>query len=424
MFQRKEIITAVEIATSKVRVLVGEADDEGREVVLGYCERSTDNGVFKGEITDLDKVIPALREAIEEADAASGFELDRNRIFLALSGGGVASTQGLGNVIPANRDGRITHQDISEAQKNALNRSIGYDRIILNTFESGCLIDGRPVRNPIGQSAEKLEVCVHIIHGHRKRVDNFINALRDFGFNPDHIKPVFSGAAAVFGTLTMEERENGVLLIDFGAGTTEAAAVMHDGMQASCIISVGFQHLANDLAVGLDIHISSCMKMLVDGSLQKAKEADMSFIEIKERPSSATRKVPISSIEKIVALRLQETIEIVQRKLERDTPGILGSLGSGCVVTGGGSLFPPTLEVCRRQLGMPVRCGRPVNPGSSHPELQSPCCGVIWGAFRYGLEMRNVLEDGDERNILERGIEVVDSMVMKKAQALKRILKI
>ena len=55
MFRRKEIITAIEIATSKVRVLVGEADNENHGAVLGYCERSTGGGVSKGEIIDLEK---------------------------------------------------------------------------------------------------------------------------------------------------------------------------------------------------------------------------------------------------------------------------------------------------------------------------------------------------------------------------------
>jgi cell division protein FtsA len=424
MFRRKEIITAIEIATTKVRVLVGEADDEGRSVVLGYCERDTNGGVCKGEITDLEKIIPALREAVEEADAASGFELDRNRIFLTLSGGGIGSTQGVGTVIPANQDGRITVADINEAQKNALNRPIGYDRMILNTFESGYLLDGRPVRNPLGQSAEKLEVLVHIIHGRSKRVENFINALRDFGFNPDNIRPVFSAAAAVFGVLTTEERENGVLLIDMGAGTTEAVAVRHDGMQASCVIPVGFDHIANDLSVGLELHISNCRKLLVNGSVQDAKDSDSGFIEIRERINAAPRKVPLNSIEKIISARLQEITSIIQNKLEQENPGILGSLGSGCVLTGGGGLYPGTTEVCRRQLGMPVRCGFPINAGIAVAELNSPRCGVIWGAFRYGLEMRNVLEDKDDRNPLERGIEAVDTMVMKKVHALRRSLKI
>ncbi len=424
MFRRKEIITAIEIATTKVRVLVGEADGDGHGAVLGYCERDTNGGVCKGEITDLDVVIPALREAVEEADSASGFELDRNRIFLTLSGGGIASSQGVGTVIPASHDGRVSSSDLHEAQQHAQNRLIGYDRVVLNTFEAGCLLDGRPVRNPIGQSAEKLEVLVHIIHGSRKRVDNFINALRDFGFSPDNIRPVFSAAAAVFGVLTMEEREHGVLLIDMGAGTTEAAAVRHDGMLASCVLPVGFDHVANDLSIGLDLHISSCRKLLINDSVQDAKESGLSFIEVRERLNASPRKVPLASIEKIISARLQEVYTIIRKKLELDSPGILGSLGSGCVLTGGGGMFKSTSEVCRRQLGMPVRCGYPINAGVSVPELNSPRCGVIWGAFRYGLEMRNVLEDIDDRNPLERGIEAVDSLVMKKAQALKRALKI
>ena len=335
-----------------------------------------------------------------------------------MSGGGIGSTQGVGSVIPTSNDGRISASDLDEAQKNALNRPIGYDRMILNTFESGCLIDGRPVRNPLGQTGEKLEVLVHIIHGRSKRVENFINALRDFGFNPDNIRPVFSAAAAVFGVLTQEERESGVLLVDVGAGTTEAAIIRHDGMQASCVVPVGFEHIANDLAIGLDLHVLSARKLLTDGSLLEARDSDLSFIEIKERLNAPLRKVPLNSIETVISLRLQELVGIIQKKLEQESPGLLSSLGAGCVLTGGGALYPGTSEVFKRHLGMPVRCGYPIKAGVAVPELNSPRCGVIWGAFRYGLEMRNVLEDADDRNPLERGIEAVDAIVMKKLRLL------
>ncbi len=424
MLRRREIITAIEIATSKIRVLVGEAGEKEHYSVLGYYECNTKGGVIKGEITDINVIVSELRTIINKADAAIGFVIDRNRIFLSLSNDGIRTTKGMGVICPINKDGRVSINDLHEAQKNAQNhRCVGYDRIILNSFKSVYLLDGRPVHNPVGQTAEKLEVLSHIIHGNTKQIKNYINVLQDLGFNPAIIHPVFSAAVAAFGILTVDERTNGILLIDVGAGTTEAVVIYHDGMQASCVIPVGFDHVANDLSIGLDLHISTCRALLDNGSVQEAKKSGVSFIEIRERVNTTSRKVFLDSIDKIVLSRLQEVCSIIRKKLEKENPGIISNLAKGCVLTGGGSMYNDCIDVCKEEFGIPVRCGAPILTSATLPELISPRCSVIWGTFCYGLEMRNILGSKDCRNIIERGIDTIDLFAIRTLEILKGVLK-
>lgn len=53
MFHQKNIVTAVELGTSKICVLVGEALPEGGISVIGRGEASSENAICKGEISDM-----------------------------------------------------------------------------------------------------------------------------------------------------------------------------------------------------------------------------------------------------------------------------------------------------------------------------------------------------------------------------------
>ena len=74
----------------------------------------------------------------------------------------------------------------------------------------------------------------------RFRLENFRSIVRDSGFEEAHIDVAFSPLADDFGILSDEEREQGVLLVDFGAGTTEFVVEYNSGVQASGVLQVGF----------------------------------------------------------------------------------------------------------------------------------------------------------------------------------------
>ena len=67
MFKQHNIITAVEIGTSKVCVLIGEYTDEDLNII-GKGETSSSGAVVKGEIVSMDLLIEKLIDAMDQAD--------------------------------------------------------------------------------------------------------------------------------------------------------------------------------------------------------------------------------------------------------------------------------------------------------------------------------------------------------------------
>ncbi|MFA7185340.1 MAG: hypothetical protein WC082_10620, partial [Victivallales bacterium] len=210
MFQQHNIITAVEIGTSKICVLIGETSSDEKLAVIGFGECPSKNSVVKGEIVDMDIALQQLSLAISQADESSNRSLNASSIIaLTVTGSSILSYQGSGTVFIHNEEHRVGEEEIAAAVKNAQSNNIPYDRTLINSFDSYFLLDShKRVRNPIDMAAHKLEVCVHAVHGKTNQIENFYSLLRDAGFDDDPV-PVFSGIASAYGVLTEEEKENG-----------------------------------------------------------------------------------------------------------------------------------------------------------------------------------------------------------------------
>lgn len=408
MFHQRNIITAIELGTSKICVLVGEGHPDGGISVIGRGEASSDNAVCKGEISDMSAALDILMRVIDEADESSGRRINSSSLVaVAVTGASINSYQGVGSVFVQSDDHRVSDEDIDKALISAQSKPLPFDQVIINTFDSYFMLDGtRRVRNPAEQVADKFEAYIHVIHGDTNRIENFKSILRDAGFDEENI-PVFSGIASAYGILTEEEKESGVLLVDMGAGTTEFIVIYNMGVLYSGVLPVGFEHVANDLALGLDLHITTCRKMLKDGTIMQHIHERKGFVELKTA-SGSIRKVPLSSIEKIIDLRLRETFQIVQRKIKEH--GTINNLGSGGVISGGAALFQRTSEIFKEVFEFPVRIGQPFDASGAVTEIENPRYSTIWGVLKYGEELSRILNTKEKRSVMSRMMSPIDNV--------------
>ena len=274
MFNSRNIVSAVEIGTSKFCVVVGEIDGNGRLDVIGRGEAPSASSVVKGEIVDMDRAYEQLAKALEEADRVSERALTMSRLVMVLvTGCGIMSQPGVGMVLVRNSDHVVTEKEQGEANDNARVLNLSAERRIINTCNSFFLIDGRRVSNPLRHHGSKLEAHIHIVHGVSSRVENIYKLVRDSGFEDADIDVVFSPIAADYGVLSERERDEGVLLVDLGAGCTEYVMEYDNGLGASGVLQVGMEHVANDLSLALGLSIDQCRKLLVSGDIARASEA-------------------------------------------------------------------------------------------------------------------------------------------------------
>ena len=115
----RNLVTALDVGSSKVCALIAEPDEDGKLRILGTGQRES-RGVKRGFIADMEKSETAIREAVEQAERIAGTNIDQ--VFVGFSAGGLVSNVAGVEVAIGGR--RITAEDIDALAR----RRPGVDR--------------------------------------------------------------------------------------------------------------------------------------------------------------------------------------------------------------------------------------------------------------------------------------------------------
>ena len=379
----KTIYTLVEFGTDKICVMYGTRSESGRPEVLSFAQRPSAGSVYKGAIRDYNAAMKILSQTMKDADQGLRFSCERGPVFYLLNGPGITSRQGEGSVMIGGAEKKVTSEHVTEAIARAKSLPSSADQVNFGVYDSYFVINGTTrIKDPIGKLADRLDAFVHILSVERKRIEQVNAMLRELGFEQGG-DAMSAAIASVFSVLTLEERDMGALLVDMGAGVTTYAVVAGDGAQFSGVIPVGVNNIANDLHVGLDLPYEFCLSFLRESRLRKLRESGVGFLEYSDRALSRQRRIPLDSFEKIIGERLRETFGFIRSAVEPALPDI----GTGCVLTGGGSMIDSACEILGGIMEMRVRCGEPSGQTGAMTEFQyAPCCySALFGMLEYAL---------------------------------------
>jgi cell division protein FtsA len=380
MKKQTKIITGIDVGTTKTKVLVGEANMETENInIIGYSEKPSE-GIVKGGISDLIKASAVLNEAVQEAEQNSNAIISPEALFVSITGNHINSKEEAGTIIIDNEDKAITQLHVKEVLKITKNQFPPPDCILLDTIDGNFIIDDTyHVTDPVGQTGKKLEAHTHIIYADKNRVESFRNLIKDLGF--ESCVPVFSGTATALAVLTSDDFEHGTLVVNMGGGTTEYVLFNNYAAISSNVLSVGINHVLNDLYLGLEVDLPFA-RDIINNNLAGIRKRQ-GFNTIEKKGTLKARNIPISSIEKIIELRLRETFEVIHTKLQES--GHLNLITNGIVLCGGISYFPEIQELVRSTFETPVRIGCPTDNISGHENvLNSPGFLTSIGLLRYG----------------------------------------
>ena len=383
---KKSFFTIVEFGTSKISAVHCTVDKNGEPVVLGFATADSGNSVMKGDVVDVQKAEQILTGVLDAADESVGSYFGRGDVYFLISGRSIASLRGEGCVMIYSADKRITEAHIQEADDKAkMSVPIPADMIDVDRFNSYYVLDRNlQVKDPEGCEASRLDSVLHIIIAEQTRRNMIRELLHEAGFEKDSTD-IFTGVASFYGTLTRDEMENGVLMVDIGAGTIEYAGIIQNGLVASGVIPVGIDNIANDLAIGLDLPFALTRKILIDGRIEAAKNAGEVYLEISSVNDVIHRDIPLASIEKIINSRLQETFTILKDELE--SKGLMQSFQAGLVITGGGAKIPAVPEFASGVLGCHKRVAYPFEIEGMPEQMKDPRFAAVLGAVRYVIDL-------------------------------------
>ncbi len=419
-----DIIVAIDLGSSFVRIIAGKVSDEGQVDVLGYSCSSPDRdmtgyGVDKGAIIDIDRLSTKVAELLQQFKSDFGIQVQS--CYVGVPGGFIHSFNEKGTATV--QSGIVTVEDRNRAVENAKAgvKLDPEDQIIHVIPQNYITPTSSEVQNPIGQYARRIDVAAHVISckiSHVKNVNRVISKVATDLIVRD---PMYNGIAAATAVLAEGEKQISVGLIDIGGGTVSVAIYDNKRLILSFGIDGGGDLLTQQIAkrFGLSLNYAERLKLQFGVACPYVLNPEEYNFQIKinaEDPGTGqinTIYVKKGELGEVIYGYLADLFSRVCDTIARLCVDRHLSLGAGYVVTGGVANMPGLEKmfddlITRRYnsdmevtSGKKVRIGRPRGISSnviSLEELSRPENAVAVGLLRSAREPSVDSYDPKNRN--------------------------
>lgn len=371
-------VVAIEIGTTKVVALVGEMRDD-HIIISGIGEHSS-SGVRKGEVTDIDHALVCVRGALAGAEETG--QVTIRQVHAALSGGHVESMMSRGTIPITKPSQGVTDDDVHQVTEVARAVNLESDRKVLHSIGQIFYVDGERVGRPEGFEGASLALDMLVLHAKASHVRNTVRLFQDINMDVSDI--AFGGLCSALAVLTPEQKEGGVLVIDFGGGTTTYSAYAAGTFAASGALRLGGDHVTNDIALAFNIPRSQAERLKKEAGSAIAEDiARGARVDLPSEVGYPARSVSLSGLHTVMHLRMAEILNLILHDIERQ--GILHQLGAGIVLTGGGSQTKGLIKLAERIFRLPCMVGRPLGFSGLAAVSERPEYSTAAGLIRYAF---------------------------------------
>lgn len=377
----RNIITGLDIGTSKVVALVGEVTSEGTIELIGIG-RHPSRGLKRGVVVDIEATVNSIQRAVQEAELMAGCEV--RSVFTGIAGSHIRSLNSHG--IVAIRDNEVSQADVERVIDAAKAVAIPADQKILHILPQEFIIDNQgSIREPVGMAGVRLEARVHIVTGSVSAAQNIAKCVRRCGLEVNDI--ILEQLASSHAVLTDDEKELGVCLVDIGGGTTDIAVFYEGAIQFTAVIPIAGDQVTNDIAMALRTPSKAAETVKVNhGCAMPELEHTGHMIDVmgvSERPG---RSISTKALSDVVSARYEELFTLVKNELRRS--GFEDLIAAGIVLTGGASNVKGAIELAELCFQMPVRHGFAQQMKGLAEAIENPALATSVGLLLHGFQQQ------------------------------------
>jgi cell division protein FtsA len=361
----KELIVALDIGTSKVVAVVAEILPEGRVEVLGLGQHDS-QGMRKGVVVNIESTVNSIQRALEEAELMADCKI--REVYTGIAGSHITSFNSSGMV--AVKDKEVTQTDVARVIETAKAVNIPTDQQVLHVLTQEFIVDSQEdIREPIGMSALRLEVRVHIVTGAVSAAQNIVKCVRRCGLEVQDL--ILQPLASSMACLTSDEKELGVVLVDIGGGTTDIAIYTGGAIRHTAVVPIAGDQITSDIAAMLRTPTPDAEEIKLRFGVAKQVLASVDEqIEVPGLGDRPNRQVKRQALGAVIEPRIEELFTFVQQIVRES--GYEDLLASGVVLTGGTALMPGIVELAEDVFLKPVRVGVPNYEGSLADVMHNP----------------------------------------------------
>jgi len=328
----------LDIGSYKTKACLLKFKDQGSEELVGIYETET-QGFKNASVTDLVELSESVHLAINGLSRKTGIRL--KQIQLGINGGLVEIRQVSTEIPLADRGHKvITLRDLNKVNHQARLLGVKMEEEILHDLPQFYQVDDvNSALNPVGLYGRKLGVKSLLVVVRVNMLRNMVKAVNNAGYD---VENTFWGSYAASDiVLTEEEKKQGCILIDIGAGVSSILVFKDKVLKDMIRISLGGDLLTHKIAQSVQLsfqladEIKRSYAVVFDHSKFNEEEIlvkrENAYIPIK-------RELVCQSIEPEVG----QLVELIHEKIF--SCGLYEQMHHNIVIIGGGALLSGLIE--------------------------------------------------------------------------------
>ena len=377
-----KVIVAIELGSSKISGVAGQIMTDGSLKVLAYAGVPSSSCIRHGAVYNLDKTANAIAEVVERLNSILSTNIEK--VYVDYNAKGLKSI--ISKVEHQFEEETVVSQEVIDDMFQQCSE-IDYEGYV-NLFQES---QEYVVDNKRGTETDPMGVACRSLGGSylnillKKQVADYIAQcfmMAQVEIVDGYVAPMAQADAI----LTDDDRQQGCVLVDYGADTTTVSVYKNGMLRYLRVIPLGSALITRDLAAVLKIEPEQAEQLKCTYGLcnligsQDASETIM----------INDNKVLLKDIGDIIEARNEEIIRNVCAQIKAS--GYAEVLYAGIVLTGGGSQLRQLDQVFVKLM-----------PSMRRPRVVTePACGVTWGepSWKRGdgsqLALLSVMAKGDE----------------------------
>lgn len=395
----QRIITATDLGSSKISVSVAKVI--GRDVQVIYHKKRPSRGIRYSTVFNPQQASEEVSAAIKDAETALNIKI--NSTLVGLPRYGIVQKIGEAGIQRTDPRSSITKEELDALQSDAIETfpvNEEADEMVFGAVTQSFSVGDRisyPEQDIIGMTGETVSGIFKLFIGKKKNFNDLNSVFSRAGLavSRRYFTPDITARAA----LTESEMENGVAVIDLGAGASSLTIYEGRIIRYYACIPFGGNTITNDIKLESSIssvlaeNIKLAFGVCKPDSLQNLNEK---VIQLTSDEISKPKHLPIRFLSEIIEARITEIFEALLYEIQRS--GYADSLRSGIVLTGGGANLAGCKSLLNEISGYTVRIGWPRRNffiADGCPEAFDPSATTSLGMILAARDNEHIISTND-----------------------------
>ena len=371
MAMEERHIVAIDLGTYKTSLTV--AGINGDNIQILFYRKIPSDGIRYSYVFNSGKAAKVVRKLVEEAE--SELKIKIRRAIVGMPKYNVRQESNSGK-LDRSIEECISAEEI-ENLKNMAQETYPLQHpdveevfgTVAQSFSNGDEI-GLTENDMIGVSSSIIQGNFKIFIGKKQHLHNIDMIFKDLGI--DIIRKYFTPDSIAKAVLTPGEMENGVALIDLGAGVTSVSIYYRNIMRHYAAIPFGGNSITSDIKTECQIpgELAENIKKAFGGCMpDKLQNLSEKTLHIRSGSMAPNTQIQVKFLSEIITARMKEIIDAVLYEIQMS--GFADNLRSGVVITGGGAGLMNCGNYIKEMSGYDVRSGAPIRNLFSAPGYDS-----------------------------------------------------